>query len=484
MNSPASSTPPCILWLRRDLRLHDHGPLSLAARTNLPVQPIFIFDSDILARFKLKDDRRLTFIARTLCHLHEQLAAHQGGVIVLYGKAETLVPRLCRALKAQSLFAGRDYEPATQARDEAVARALGDIAFTRVKDHLLLDPTENLRKDGAPYKVFTPYADAWRRIAQEEPIGREHEFRHISYAHYDTMKRSLAAQDLHVIDPAHGAEAMLKQVGYTFNDEGWDVENARKKLHDFIDTRIDRYAQARDYMSVAGTSQLSAYLRFGLLGPRECLREALGREHHKHGTGPSVWINELIWRDFYAMILYHFPHTATTEFQKEYRGMEWSKDAGLFQRFAKGMTGYPIVDAAMRQLLATGFMHNRARMIVASFMSKDLLLDWRMGEEHFGQYLMDYELASNVGGWQWASSVGTDAQPYFRVFNPVLQSRKYDPDGEYIRAFVPELRHLSNRDIHAPWLSAQPADYPEPIVDHDAARARSVEMFRAARKAA
>ncbi len=228
-------------------------------------------------------------------------------------------------------------------------------------------------------------------------------------------------------------------------------------------------------MGIHGTSRLSPYLRFGLVSVRECMRQALS------SANAEGWINELIWREFYHMILYHFPHTPMLEFQPQYQGtIAWSQDRTLLQAFTQGRTGYPVVDAAMRELLTTGWMHNRARMIVASFMTKDLLLDWRLGEEHFAQHLMDYECASNVGGWQWAASTGTDAQPYFRIFNPVLQSKKFDPEGTYIRTYVPELAMLPDKDLHEPWVRARPANYPPPIVDHFEMRDRALAMFKQA----
>lgn len=464
-----------IAWIRRDMRLHDHAVLATAMSRPHPVQPVFVFDSGVLSRFKNKHDRRLSFLAETVCALHAQLASKGGGLLVLHGAATSDIPKLSHALGDADVIAAEDFEPATRARDASVARAIGATKFTHVLDHLLMHPSKNLKDDGTPYKVYTPFSKSV--FSRLTPID------YSAYDVHDTDRYAVFADSvskaqknsLKVLDCTHGPAAILSAMGYSYQkDTLWTVDSAESRLADFTTKHLKSYKDARDRMDWEGTSQLSPYLRFGLISVRECMRRASSFT----GIGAETWIKELVWREFYANVLYHFPHVVEHEFQEQYRGLDWSYNATHAEAFYAGKTGFPIIDAAMRQLLETGWMHNRARMIVASFASKDLHLDWRLGEEHFAQYLMDYELASNNGGWQWASSVGTDAQPYFRVFNPMLQSKKFDPEGEYIRHFVPELRGVSGNDIHAPTGLLRPRDYPAPIVDHVEAKTKAISMFK------
>ena len=469
-----------LVWLRRDLRLHDHAALATALAQSAPVQPLFIFDTEILARFNNSDDRRLTFIMDTLCHIDAQLEKRGGRLLVLHGKAGELIPVLTQALEAQSLFSAEDFEPATRARDAAVKKALApQTRFVQVLDHLLLAPQQTLKQDRTPYKVFTPYYKQWRSQLGPETLAEYQVKDKGRYADFAAVLRAVQKADLPVMPLEKGAVAALEAIGYRHQKETlWKVTDAQKRLTEFVDLRLRDYPKARDQLPIRGTSTLSPYLRHGLLSIREAARAAL-----EHGQGEK-WIGELGWREFYASILYHFPEVVDHEFMPHYRNgaIPWSYDKNHIRAFQEGRTGYPVVDAAVRELLTTGYMHNRARMIVASFVTKDLLLDWRIGEEFFAQYLMDYELASNNGGWQWAASTGTDAAPYFRVFNPILQSKKFDPEGEYIRAHVPELRKLSPKEIHAPWQSplTKPKEYPDPIVDHAEAKTRVVTAFREA----
>lgn len=469
----STGNPLSIVWLRRDLRLHDHAALAHAAKQGNPVQPIFVFDTDILVRFTLKDDRRLTLIVRALCAMHKQLAEKGSGILAFYGSAKEIIPKLCQTLPVTHLIAAADVEPATRKRDETVKQALaGSVQFTLVKDHIMHASHEVLKDDGTPYKVFTPYSKAWRLKSQTSGCFEERSTAKVKYTPFtDGMK------GFELIDLALPVEAILERIGYVLADSEWKPEKVRERLQGFIRHNLDAYKDKRDIPGVDGTSRLSPYLRFGLISARECARAALDSEA-RGSVGAYTWINELIWRDFYSMILAHFPHTPEKEFQQQYIGLPWRRDKADFKRFCEGMTGFPIVDAAMRELLTTGIMHNRARMIVASFMTKDLQLDWRMGEEHFAQYLMDYDLASNVGGWQWAASTGTDAQPYFRIFNPVLQSKKFDPEGNYIRRYVPELADLGARAIHEPSNSERPANYPPPMVDHAKVKEKILSMFK------
>ncbi len=462
--------PLSLVWLRRDLRLYDHAALQAALDAGGEVQPVFIFDTDILARFDNPRDRRLSFIAHALCSIHAELRTKGGGLLVLHGRAAEIMPRLMAEINAQRLFVAEDFEPETIKRDEAVAAR---VPLTRVVDHLIHHPQAVVKPDGSAYRVFTPYAKAWRAALTADSYDEKVVTLDGRLADYGAVCAAMSAQ---CIDPSQGVEAMLRTVGYEAVPlDAWPVDGARQRLLDFMDMRLADYKEQRDFMAREGTSQLSPYLRFGLVSVRECARLAA----QTPCKGSDSWLNELIWREFYAMILYHYPEVVNMEFQPQYRGLGWHKDDKLFEAFCMGRTGYPIVDAAMRQLLETGWMHNRARMVVASFMTKDLHLDWRLGEAHFAQYLMDYELASNNGGWQWAASVGTDAQPYFRIFNPQLQSERFDPSGDYIRRYVPELRHLCDKALHAPKQDLfGDAGYPAPIVEHQREKAVAIEMFK------
>jgi len=450
-----------IVWLRRDLRLHDHAALSAALAAPHPIQPVFVFDTKILSRFRKKDDRRLAFIAQQLCALDTELKQRGGRLLVIKGDPSELMPKLAKRFDAR-IFATQDHEPETIERDEMVAT---QVDLTLVKDHLIFAPDEVLKGDGTPFKVFTPYSKAW--LAKLSPSD------HGAYAINDKGRYAqVMLEGLHVVSLENGAAHVLEQIGYLPGDiSEWPVGNAQVILEDFITHKVTAYPDARNIMAKHGTSRISPYLRFGLISIRETLRAAM-----EHGHA-AKWISELIWREFYAMILHHYPESVKMEWSAKFRGIEWSHNERNFNAWCEGRTGYPVVDAAMRELLTTGWMHNRARMIVASFLTKDLQIDWRWGEEHFAQHLMDYELASNVGGWQWCASTGTDAQPWFRIFNPQLQSEKFDPQGDYIRRYVPELAKIKGKSIHAP-LPLERGDYPEPIVDHKKARELTLAMFK------
>lgn len=474
-----------IVWLRRDLRLHDHAALFRALASGEPVQPVFVFDTEVLARFTNQHDRRLTFLAHTLCAIDTELQKRGGKLLVFHGKASEVLPALASAWNA-GIFAAEDFEESTRARDAVVA---SKAAITLVKDHLIFSPNDILKDDKTPYKVYTPYSKAW--LAQISPSDYG-EYKIDDAGRYASVSAPLELKNISLKD---GADAVLSQIGYSPADiSHWPVTHIQARLASFIKEKTEAYPVARDMLATHGTSRLSPYLRFGLVSVRECVRAAyeaaqaagaptikLDANYSKNGA--NKWLSELIWREFYAMILAHYPESTKTEWNPAYRGvLEWSHNAQHLQAWKEGKTGFPVVDAAMRELLALGWMHNRARMIVASFLTKDLQIDWRLGEEHFAQHLMDYELASNVGGWQWAASTGTDAQPYFRIFNPYLQSKKFDPEGEYIRRFVPELSHMKGAAIHEP-MPLERGHYPAPMVDHADAREKTLQLFKNARVA-
>ncbi len=467
-----------LLWFRRDLRLHDHATLVAALKSEGAVQPVFVFDTDILKDFPAKDDRRLMFLAETLARLDAELRKCGGGLLVLHGSARTLIPQAARALGAARVVIAADFEPATRVRDKAVQEDLGAIELVRVKDHLVRAPHEVLKGDGTPYRIYTPYMKAWRAKLTKPDLAERVVEDQGRYADFAKARQALDKAGIVCLHPEKSAAHLLQSIGYTPVDlAGWGVEKGASRLADFAGDGMRRYADSRNAMAdEAGVSMLSPYLRFGLLSIREAAKAA----RDKGGEGSEVWLNELVWRDFFAQVLYHFPETATQEFQPKYRGtLKWAATEAQVEAWKQGRTGYPAVDAAQRQLLELGWIHNRARLITATFFCRHLRGDWRVGEAHFGQYLMDYDLSSNIGNWQWCASTGADAQPYFRVFNPVSQSRKFDAKGDYIRRYVPELEALSDKMIHEPWLLENPPkDYPQPIVDISETRGLAIAMFK------
>lgn len=471
-----SDKPLTLVWLRRDLRLHDHAGLHHALKESGSIQPVFIFDSEILERFDNPADRRLSFLAQTLFDLDQALKLRGGGMLVVHGPASTAMPKLVQALGAARLVAAADVERPTRARDAAVAKALDGVAtMSLVKDCWLKHGPMVVKKDGAPYHVFTPYAKAWHAALTKDDLAERPVEDKGRYADVNALRLQADKAGLRVLDLSKGLESLLEQIGYCPSDlSGWNTQDGPARLERFAANHLRAYSEQRNFMAEEGTSALSPYLRHGLVSVRECARRAWGQ------PGAESWINELIWRDFYAMILHHYPETTHQEFVAKYRGgvLKWSDNDAHFKAWREGRTGYPVVDAAMRQLLETGWMHNRARMVVASFLTKHLRIDWRRGEEHFAQYLMDYDLASNVGGWQWASSTGTDAQPYFRIFNPITQGEKFDPEGKYVRRHVPELARIKDKKVHQPWGDPQRGTYPDPIVNHSSAREAALRLFK------
>lgn len=470
------NTPTTLVWMRRDLRLHDHAALSAALSADGSVQPVFVFDTDILAGFPNPRDRRVRFLAHTISHIHHQLTKRNGGMLVLYGSAREIIPKLVQALSVERLVLAEDFEPTPMQRDKAVKAALEKhCSVHSVTDHVMVSPREVLKNDGTAFKVFTPYYKAW--LAKLSPISAaEYKIDDADrYADIEACKKVAQGAGLKVQDAAN-AGAMLDAMGYEdFADDLWPVNNARQRLQAFVEEKIRPYPSARNFMDGETTSKISPYLRFGLVSVRECVRAAEAE------GGGEKWINELCWREFYMAIMLHFPHVAEHEFVEKYRGkLPWNNNDEYFAAFCEGRTGFPIVDAAIRELLTTGWMHNRARMIVASFLTKDLFIDWRKGEQFFAQHLMDYEFSSNNGGWQWAASTGTDAAPYFRVFNPKMQSEKFDADAVYIKRHVEELRGLNAKEIHALHDGGllKPVNYPAPIVNHKTAKDFAVQVFR------
>ncbi len=462
-----------LVWFRRDLRDTDHAALHAALSAHRVVHCAFVFDTAILDALEDRAHRRVEFLWESVRELRDALAARGGGLHVLHGAAREEIPRLAATLGVAAVYANRDYEPGAIARDAAIAEALSGrgIAFHGRKDQVIFELDEVRTQAGGPFSVFTPYKNAW--LKKLEPF-------HVKPYPVERHAGNLA--------PGPGtAMPSLESLGFRRTDLADlgvvpGMSGAHARLGDFR-RRIDRYRDTRDFPAIKGPSYLSVHLRFGTISIRELVAEAL---RHK-GEGAATWLSELVWRDFYFMILASRPDVVERAFRREYDAVAFEFDEMRWRAWCEGRTGYPLVDAAQRQLLASGYMHNRLRMVSASFLVKHLGIDWRRGERWFARWLLDYDLSANNGGWQWAASTGCDAQPWFRIFNPVTQSEKFDAEGRFIRRYVPELAKVPESAIHAPWTmdpSTQEAcgcrigrDYPAPVVEHAAARQRTLDRY-------
>jgi len=479
-----------LMWFRRDLRAHDNAALFLALKSCAKVHCVFVFDRAILDPLP-RADRRVEFIRESLVALDAELHALAGqagaGLIVRHAVASEDIPRLAHTLGVQEVFANHDDEPDALARDAQVRGALANlgIGFQTCKDHVIFERSEILTQSGKPYGVFTPYKNAWLKKVDDYylrsyPVGkyvralcpRPQAMRQPVPSLADLGFETTNLSSLHIPTGSPGGQALFE---------------------DFFE-RMDRYDHAREFPAIKGPSYLGVHLRFGTVSIRELV--TIARRRMLEGSrGAEVWLSELIWRDFYHQVLHHHPQVVNASFKPEYDAIRWEHGQHaqtLFDAWCQGRTGYPLVDAAMAQINQTGYMHNRLRMVVASFLVKDLGIDWRWGERYFAQHLNDYDLAANNGGWQWASSSGCDAQPYFRIFNPISQSEKFDPEGKFIRRYVPALARLPDAAIHAPW-KAKPMeleaagvvlgrDYPLPVVDHAEARERTLQRYAVVKK--
>lgn len=423
-----------ICWFRRDLRLQDHAALFHALDSKRPVVPVFIFDPLILDKLEDRDDARVQFIHLALEQMQAGLTAIGSTMEVYHGTPLNVFKLLLEKYEIETVFTNRDYEPYARERDRSIAGLLKEngTSLRTFKDHVIFEMSEVMKDDGKPYTVFTPYSKKWKALLKEEDL--------VSYP-TDQLFHRFYKQEIQPLPS-------LRSLGFEpsaipFPPNAWEKD------------LIAHYKENRDFPSRKGTSRLSVHLRFGTISIRQLVAATKGWS--------ETYLNELIWREFYSMILWHFPQVGQgRSFKPAYDAIEWRRDEGEFEKWCLGQTGYPIVDAGMRELNATGFMHNRVRMIVASFLCKHLLLDWRLGEAWFARKLLDFDLASNNGGWQWAAGSGCDAAPYFRIFNPYLQTTKFDPEFDYIRKWVPEFQELS---------------YPKPIVEHELARKRCLEVY-------
>ncbi len=428
-----------IFWFRRDLRLHDNAALYHALQSNYPVIPIFIFDKNILNQLEDKKDQRITFINNALQDIQRALIKIESTLEVYYGYPLDIFQQLFQQYTIQALYTNHDYEPYAIQRDDAIKDLLQQhsIPFYTYKDQVIFEKDEIVKDDKTPYTVFTPYSKRWK--------ARLNEFYKQSYPtekYFNCFYKQLPL-DIPTI----------QQIGFYPSEKIFPSKKYKEDI-------IAQYTQHRDFPAVQGTSRLSVHLRFGTTSIRQLVQKVVSLN--------ETFLNELIWREFYQMILYHFPRVGQGKaFKPAYDHIQWVNNEAHFKKWCNGQTGYPIVDAGMRELNATGFMHNRVRMITASFLCKHLLIDWRWGEAYFAQQLLDYDLAANNGGWQWASGSGCDAAPYFRIFNPTLQTQKFDKDFTYIRKWIPELDELT---------------YPKPIVNHEVARKRALDIYTKALK--
>jgi deoxyribodipyrimidine photo-lyase len=454
------STTISYFWFRRDLRLNDNAGLYHALKglskgsASNPVLPVFIFDQEILDELEDKKDARVAFIHGAVADLKSQLEALGSTLIVRYGKPAEIWPQLIREFKVASVFTNHDFEPYALERDQMVRQMLSEngIEFKTFKDHVIFEKDEVLKSDGTPYTVFTPYSKRWLeklRTRWSTQPGENGETQQVSYylTSYPTEKYF---DNFLKIKGSTEKMIELEAMGFEPSQIVIPPTSVARSL-------IKNYDKTRDIPSLPGTSRLGVHFRFGTISIREKARNAQGLN--------ATYLNELIWRDFYSQILGNFPHVVGHPFRAQYDRVEWRNAPEDLEKWKKGRTGYPIVDAGMRELNATGFMHNRVRMIVASFFTKHLLLDWRLGEAYFAEKLLDFDLASNSGGWQWAAGCGTDAAPYFRIFNPSEQTKKFDPEHKYIRKWVPEF--------------GTPL-YPKPMVEHTFARERCLATYKAA----
>ncbi|MFP4846108.1 cryptochrome/photolyase family protein [Winogradskyella sp. PE311] len=426
-----------IFWFRRDLRLDDNVGFFAALKAKLPVLPIFIFDSDILAKLP-KDDARLTFIFETLQQIRQTLQEEYGSSIAIYhGKPKVIFETLLKDYEIDSVYTNHDYEPYATERDNDINQLLEsyNVNFKTYKDQVIFEKSEIVKKDGDPYKVYTPYMRTW--------------------------KEKFKTIDLEIFYTNSYLDNLIQHSrlpNLSLSDLGFEKSSQNITSYDVTPALIQTYEETRNFPAKDSTSRLGPHLRFGTVSVRKMIKKAIAEEN-------EIFWQELIWREFFMQILWHYPHTKDQAFKSKYDRIEWRNDEDEFKLWCDGQTGYPLVDAGMRQLNETGFMHNRVRMLVGSFLCKHLLIDWRWGESYFAEKLHDYEMSSNVGNWQWVAGSGVDASPYFRIFNPTSQIKKFDKDLEYIKQWVPEFQELT---------------YPQPMVDHKMARERCLKTYKSA----
>ncbi len=499
-NHPLSTQPEVaqhesgLVWFRRDLRAYDNAALFYALKHCKQVHCVFVFDKTILDVLPNPADRRVEFIWESIVELRDGLRALGGDLHLLYAHAEQAIPQLAQTLGVDAVFTNKDYEPAAIARDQRVLtdlKALGKKLY-RFKDQAIFEENEVLTQAGGTFSVFTPYKNAWLKRLDAfhltpYPVK-------LNSSHFAAPCKA----DQDAIESKFNTPESLESMGFKRTNLLDIIQPGTQGAHKALDefsSRMPAYKTARDFPAVKGVSYLSVHMRFGTLSVRKAAKMAWDHFQATGSEGTMSWLNELIWRDFYFQIIHHRPDAALNSYKPEYDKIQWEEGERadkLFKVWCEGKTGYPLVDAAMRQLNQTGFQHNRLRMVTASFLTKDLGIDWRWGEKYFAEHLNDFDLSANNGGWQWAASSGCDAQPYFRIFNPVSQSEKFDADGKFIRRYCPELTKLPNKFIHNP-IQCPPMDlqiagvilgetYPRPIVDHSIARDKTLARYAVVKK--
>ena len=465
-----------LVWLRRDLRLYDHNALYQALKKSNAVYCCFIFDTEILKNLSNKNDRRIAFIWNSLREIKTNLNKLGSDLIVEIGDPISIIPSLIEKYKCDALFLNKDYEQYAISRDNKVAEKLkkSKVGFHKYKDQVLYEDKEILTQNDSPYTVFTPYKNNYLKKLLIEGINQ------YDCDLYMSNLAKFDSENFPTIQEIGFEESNLLSMKVPLGTKG-----GLSLINDFK-KRIKNYNTERNFPGIKGVSYLSVHNRFGTVSIRHLVKIAL----NDNSEGSSTWLNELIWRDFYFQILSNFPHIQTGKaFKNKYNNLIFENDEKKFSAWKKGSTGFPIVDAGMRQLNSTGYMHNRLRMIIACFLVKDLLIDWRWGEKYFADNLIDYDFSANNGGWQWAASTGCDAQPYFRIFNPTLQSEKFDPDGKFIKKYIPELELLDKKEIHQPsvFFNKSPdsfpielgVNYPFPIVNHAEQKIKIMSIFKA-----
>ncbi|TAH26429.1 MAG: deoxyribodipyrimidine photo-lyase [Cytophagales bacterium] len=426
--------PLSIFWFRRDLRLHDNAGLYHALKSGVPVLPIFVFDTDILNKLSNQEDARVSFIHQTLSKIQEQLVQINSSILILYGNTNAIFSELLLKYNIKEVFANHDYEPYAIQRDESIKNILRDknIPFSTFKDQVIFEKEEIISANGSPYKVYTPYKNKWLSSLSSfylKSYPTENYFQNFIKNHFFEFPS-------------------LEKIGFRKTNINIPPQIIKEEI-------LKDYDKRRDYPSQSATSLLGIHLRFGTISVRETAKKA-------QSINP-VWLNELIWREFFMQLLFHFPYVVKEPFQPKFKHLIWRNNEKEFLLWCSGNTGYPLVDAGMRELNTTGHMHNRVRMVVASFLTKHLLIDWRWGEAYFAKHLLDYDLSANNGNWQWSAGTGADAQPFFRIFNPYLQQERFDPKFEYIKKWVPEYGTF---------------DYVSPIINHKLATDLAKEAFK------
>lgn len=468
-----------LVWFRRDLRLHDHVALDQATKNDDEVFGVFVFDPAILDKLSDKNDQRVQFIHDSLVEMEQTFIKYGSSLEIRYGKPQQEILDFCKKNNISDVYVNKDYEPAAKKRDEEVFNILKEekINLHFHIDSVVFEAASTLKDDGTPYKVFTPYMRKWMSVLNQ--YGGE------VAIHSPVLKKLATRENKRSIINID----WMKEIGFIKSPPYFKAGTvaAKNQLKEFS-KKISEYGKMRDFPAADGTSNMSVYIRHGNISVRDMVRAGM----HGNTDGHHKWLAEVIWREFYQYILDQFPHVTKGSFKPQYDEIKWQGSSSELEAWKKGETGFPIVDSAMRCLKATGTMPNRLRMVVASFLCKTLLIDWRKGEEWFAAKLLDFDLAANNGGWQWSASSGVDAQPYFRIFNPYSQSEKFDQHGEFIKTWCPELSNIEGKYIHAPHTMSPMdqqlcgcvigEDYPAPIVDYSKKRMQALEMYKEAVK--